>query len=109
MLTNPSHPIIEKTLPADVSAVARMFADWCAKHGARTEIEHEDGVKYVNAYFGDYHNPPYRSITAAFDEVDGRFIRDGSVATDCELGSASTLKELAHALLTGHRRGGHRR
>lgn len=105
MLINPSHPIIDRTLPDDYSAVPRMFADWCAKQGARTEIEYEDGVKYVHAYLGERND---RMVTAAFDAFDGRFMRDGSVATECDFGSASTLKELANALRTGHRRGGHR-
>jgi hypothetical protein len=106
MLINPSHPIIDRTSPDDCSVVSRMFADWCAKQGARTEIEYEDGVKYVHAYLGERCD---RMVTAAFDAFDGRFMRDGSVATECELGSTTTLKELANALRTGHRRGGHRR
>jgi hypothetical protein len=80
-----------------------MFADWCVRQGAEVEIEDVYDTRYVTAERGD------RRITAAFDGFDGRFLRDGAVFTECEFGSATTLKELARALRTGHRKGGHRR
>jgi len=103
MLQNPSHPMFDVG-PADKSAIARMFADWCAKQGAWTQIEDTQMDRFVIARRGD------REITASFDPITGRFMRDGSVATECEFGSATTLKELANALRTGHRDGSpHRR
>lgn len=101
-LINPSHPIIDRWAYTGTSDIAHMFADWCTKQGAQTEIEEDDGLKFVTATRGD------TNITAAFDAFDGRFTRDGFVATRCEFGSVTTLKDLANALLTGHRKGGHR-
>lgn len=102
MLTNPSHLLVEPELPRDWSGIGDMFAAWCGRQGAITSTETDGDVLFVYATRGD------NQISAAFDVHHGRFLRDGMVATPCEFGSATTLYELARALRTGHRRGGHR-
>lgn len=103
MLHSPTRPMFDHG-PFDVSRVARMFADWCDRQGAKTSItsHFKTNTLRVSATLDGHH------IVACFDEFTGRFTRCGTVVparqgeywqrVPNEAYTVTTLKALADAL-----------